>query len=220
MTFSNITRDFSTIATTAKASLQAISDQPALTPWLEQRLNYDCRLREEKYLLSDPTAGLLPQASPLDPAYAPGAGATGLDTIAAAISELESLGYEPDGIVLNGVDIAQMRLLKNTFGGYLWASPDSEIGTSSMWSIPVVRSANMPAGSYLVGSFQLSTLLFMRQVLVLQIAFQNEDDFVRNLMCFRAEERAALAVLLPQGLITGTLPAGSLAQHAPANAKR
>jgi len=87
-----------------------------------------------------------------------------------------------------------------------------------MWSIPVVRSANMPQGTYLVGSFQLSTLLFMRQVLVLQVAFQNEDDFVKNLMAFRAEERAALAVLLPQGLITGSLPTGSLTQTEGASA--
>jgi HK97 family phage major capsid protein len=212
MTYTNVTRDFVTIATTAKASIQAVADLPALTPWLEQRLNYDVRLREEKYLLSDPAAGMLPQATPLDPAYDPGTGATGLDTIAAAISNLESLGYEPDGIVLNGADIAKMRLLKTSFGSYLWASPDSEIGTTSMWSVPVVRSVNMPAGTYLVGSFALSTILFMRQVLVLQIAFQNEDDFIRNLMAFRCEERAALAVLLPQGLITGNLPAGSMAR--------
>jgi HK97 family phage major capsid protein len=223
-TYTNVTRDFVTIATRAKSSIQAVADLPALTPWLEQRLNYDVRLREEKYLLSDATAGMLPQASTLDPAYDPGTGATGLDTIAAAISELESLGYEPDGIVLNGVDIAKLRLQKNSFGGYLWASPDSEIGTSSMWGIPVVRSVNMPAGQFLVGAFSLSTILFMRQVLVLQIAFQNEDDFVRNLMTFRAEERAALAVLLPQGLITGSLPvsATAAAQHAPqhTNAKK
>jgi hypothetical protein len=34
-------------------------------------------------------------------------------------------------------------------------------------------------------------------------------------MALRAEERCALAVLLPQGLITGTLPTGSVAQAAP-----
>jgi HK97 family phage major capsid protein len=115
--------------------------------------------------------GLLTNASALDPAYTPGTGSTGLDSIAAAISELESLGFIPDGIVLNGVDIYKMRSLKNTFGGYLWASPDSEIGTSSMWGIPVVRSVNMPSGEFLVGSFQLSTRLFMREALILQLAF-------------------------------------------------
>jgi hypothetical protein len=220
LTFTNVTQNFQTIASVTKSSLQAVADLYPLTGWIEQRLQYSVLLRGEKYLLSDPTAGMLPQASTLDPAYAPGAGATGLDTIAAAISQLESLGYEPDGIVLNGINIAKMRLLKTTFGSYLWASPDSEVGTSSMWSIPVVRSANMPVGSYLVGSFQLSTILFTRAALILQIAFQNEDDFIKNLMAFRAEERIALAVLLPQGLVTGTLPSGSLAEaeHAPAPA--
>jgi HK97 family phage major capsid protein len=52
MTYSNVTRNFVTIATTTKASIQSIADLPALTPWIEQRLNYDVRLREEKYLLS------------------------------------------------------------------------------------------------------------------------------------------------------------------------
>jgi HK97 family phage major capsid protein len=210
LTFTNVTNTFQTIATTTKASRQAIMDLPVLTAWVEQRLNYAARLKEETYLLSDPTAGLLPQASALDPAYAPPTGATGLDTIASAISELESKGYEPDGIILNGIDISKMRQLKTTFGSYLWADPDSAIGTDSMWGIPVVRSTNIPVGTYLVGSFQLSTILFTREALVLEIAFQNEDDFVRNLMCFRAEERIALAVLLPAGLITGTLPAGSM----------
>jgi HK97 family phage major capsid protein len=209
LAFTNVSRDFVTIATVTKASIQAVADLSPLTAWIEQRLGYAVRLKEETYLLSDPTAGLLPQASALAPAYTPGTGATGLDTIAAAISQLEAAGYEPDGIVLSGVDIAQMRLLKSSFGTYLWASPDSEIGTDSMWSIPVVRSVNMPVGSFLVGSFQLSTLLLQRAALILQLAFQNEDDFVRNLCTFRCEERIALAVLLPSGLITGQLPAGS-----------
>jgi len=211
LTFTLMNQVFQTIATITKSSIQAISDLYPLTGWIEQRLSYSTLLREEQYLLSDPSAGLLPQANPLDPAYAPPAGSTGLDVIAAAISQLEALGYSPDGIVLNGVDIAKMRLLKTTLGTYLWASPDSEIGTDVMWSVPVVRSVNMPANTYLVGDFKLSCMLLTRAALIVQIAFQNEDDFVKNLMCFRAEERIALAVLLPQGLITGTLPAGSLA---------
>jgi hypothetical protein len=43
----------------------------------------------------------------------------------------------------------------------------------------------------------------------IRFLFENEDDFTRNLCTFRAEERAALAVALPQGIVGGTLPAGS-----------
>jgi hypothetical protein len=52
---------------------------------------------------------------------------------------------------------------------------------------------------------------------------QNEDDFVKNLVCLRGELRSGLAVPVPAGLLKGTLPAGSLAQAAapaPANAKK
>jgi hypothetical protein len=68
----------------------------------------------------------------------------------------------------------------------------------------------MPAGQFLVGSFQLATVLFVREVMNIQLAFQNEDDFIRNLVTMRGELRSALAIPLPGGLLKGTLPAGSL----------
>jgi hypothetical protein len=45
---------------------------------------------------------------------------------------------------------------------------------------------------------------------MIEVSFENEDDFTHNLACFRAEMRFALGVPLPQGLAKGTLPAGSL----------
>jgi hypothetical protein len=95
---------------------------------------------------------------------------------------------------------------------FLWASPDSEIGTNTMWSIPVIRSAAMPSGQFLVAALAESTMLFQREALTVEIAFQNEADFVNNLCALRAEERIALSVLLPTGLVTGPLPAGSMSQ--------
>jgi HK97 family phage major capsid protein len=151
--------------------------------------------------------GVLAQASALDPAYAPPlAPATQLDLIGSAISQLESLGYEVDAIVANGVDINKTRLLKNSFGGYLWSDPDSPVGTSAMWSVPLIRSVAMPRGTFLVAALAQSAMLFQREVMTILIAFQDQDDFIRNLCTFRAEERIALAVLLPQGLIKGTFP--------------
>jgi hypothetical protein len=60
------------------------------------------------------------------------------------------------------------------------------------------------------------TILFARETLPIQMAFQNEDDFIRNL-CLRGELRSGLAVLVPAGMLKGTLPAGSLAHAAPGN---
>jgi hypothetical protein len=44
-----------------------------------------------------------------------------------------------------------------------------------------------------------------------QIAYQNEDDFIRNLVTLRGELRSLAVAPVPAGLLQGTLPAGSLA---------
>jgi HK97 family phage major capsid protein len=190
-------------------------------------LSYAVLLREEQYMLNDPAEGLLALASSLDPTFAPAAGATQLDLVGSAISQLESLGYVPDAVIMNGQDINKARLLKNTFGGYVWADPDSPVGTSAMWTVPIIRSPNIAAGTFIVAALMQSAILFTREVLTLMIAFQNEDDFVRNLCTLRGEERVALSVLLPQGIVKGSFsgtaatagaPAMATAQHA--NAKK
>jgi HK97 family phage major capsid protein len=221
LTFTNQNVPFEVIATTTKASLQSIADLPTLMSWLEQRLSYAVLLREENYLLND-AQGLLALAQPLSAAFTPPAGATTLDLIGSAISQLESAGYAPDTIVLNGADLNATRLLKSTTNEFLWASPDSAIGTNSMWGTRVVVSANCPAGTFLVAALVQAAVVFQREFLAVMVAFQNEDDFIHNLCCLRAEERVAISVLLPAGLVKGTVAASTVTaqtahQHAPAS---
>ena len=129
--------------------------------------------------------------------------------IGAAIGQLQAHGYVADGIVLNGLGVNKTRLLKTSTGEYLWSSPDAAIGTASMWNVPVVISPSIAAGTWLVGAFAQSALLFVRQMLAVEVAYQNEDDFVKNLACLRAEERIGSAVPVPAGLIKGDVLAGA-----------
>jgi hypothetical protein len=69
-------------------------------------------------------------------------------------------------------------------------------------------------GQFLVGAFAQSTLLFSREVLNVQIAFQNEDDFVKNLVCLRGELRSGIACPVPAGILMGALPAMATAELA------
>jgi HK97 family phage major capsid protein len=89
------------------------------------------------------------------------------------------------------------RLLKSSVGDYLWSTPDSSIGAASMWGVPLVISPALAAGTFLVGAFMQSCLLFSRQVLTVEISYENEDDFSRNLCTLRAEERIASAYPFP-----------------------
>jgi HK97 family phage major capsid protein len=107
---------------------------------------------------------------------------------------------------MNPGDVTNARLAKNTLGNYIWATPDSPIGTASMWNVPLVESPSIAAKTFLVGAFSESTILFDRQVMTIEISYENEDDFIHNLACFRAEMRFALGVPLTTGLLKGTLP--------------
>jgi hypothetical protein len=98
--------------------------------------------------------------------------------------------------------------------------PDDESVLESpmkIWEIPTVISPSMPAGQFLIGAFVQSTILFSREVLTVEIAFQNEDDFVRDLVCLRGDLRSRLAVPVPAGILKGTLHAGSMAQTSAAH---
>ncbi len=215
--YANTLATVKTIATVTKCSVQGLADTPELGQWLDARLRYAVQLKAEDVLLNAAAPdGLLASAGTIDPAFAPTAG-TPLDDIGAGISQLQAAGYTVDAVVMNGSDVSKMRLLKDGNQNYVWATPDSALGTSSVWSVPLVVSPSMPAGQWLVGAIRQSCLLFVRQLLTVEIAYENEDDFIRNLACLRAEERIASAVAVPGGLLKGTFVALPLAQAAPQN---
>jgi HK97 family phage major capsid protein len=210
LVFESITSTVETIATVAKASVQALSDMPSLSIWIEQRLTYAVQLELETLLLNAAAPnGILASGTPLSANFTPPAGATALDIIAGAIAQLESQGYAVDGVVMNAQDAFKSRLLKTTQGGYIWADPSSTVGAKSVWSVPIIISPQMPVGSFAVGGFGQSCLYFDRQAAIVEISFENEDDFIHNLACLRCECRGVLAIPVPAGLVVGTLPAGS-----------
>jgi hypothetical protein len=228
ITFTEATAKCATIASIVKVSRQSLMDVALMNTWLNVRLGYSVNLKEEDTIINGDSAngisGLMQLATPF--AYAPATGDTGMDVIAHAAGALMAKGYAVDGLILSASDYTAMRLLKTTIGSYVFmgtasTGPDDESVLESpmrLWEIPTVISPSMPAGQFLIGAFVQSTILFSRETLVVEIAFQNEDDFVRNLVCMRGELRSGLAVPVPAGVLSGTLPAGSLAAQASAPA--
>ena len=84
----------------------------------------------------------------------------------------------------------------------------------AMWGVSLIVSPSLAPGTFVVGAFSEACILFQRQQLTVDISYENEDDFVKNLATLRGEMRAALAVALPAGVITGTLPAAGAATAA------
>jgi HK97 family phage major capsid protein len=232
--FTEATAKCATIASIVKCSRQSLMDVALMNVWLNTRLGYSVNLKEEDVLINGDTPnsinGLMQLATAFT--YTPAASDTGMDVLAHALGSLMGKGYAPDGIILNATDYTLMRLLKTTIGSYVFLGDSTATGGGTgpddetiwekaplVWQVPMIVSPSMPVGQFIVGAFQQSTILFSRETLVVEIAFQNEADFVQNLVCLRGELRSGLAVPVPAGVLKGSLPAGSLMAQA-ANAKK
>ncbi|MCF5935903.1 phage major capsid protein, partial [Xanthomonas perforans] len=204
---------FDMVSTTAKviahymkASRQILSDASQLASYIDGRLRYGLAFKEEQQLLSgDGTGqnllGIIPQASayasPLDIA-----GATIIDQVRLAMLQAQLAEFPASGIVMNPIDWARIELLKDTTGRYIIGNPQGTIG-ATLWNLPVVATAAIAEDKFLTGAFRLGAQVFDRWQARVEVATENEDDFVKNMVTILAEERLALAVYRPEAFIYG-----------------
>lgn len=107
------------------------------------------------------------------------------------------------------MDWAKIELTKDTLGRYILANPAALTGPT-LWGLPVVATeAAAFQGKFLTGAFNAAAQLFDREDANVVISTENGDDFEKNMISIRCEERLALAVKRPEAFIYGsfTVPA-------------
>lgn len=202
-----ITTSAKVIAHYMKASRQAMDDIAQLRSIIDNRLLYGLAIREEAQLLNgDGTGqnlnGIITQATAYVAPFDPAGTETGIDMIRLAALQAFLAEYPASGIVMHPSDWARIELLKDTQGRYLIGNPQGTI-SPTLWGLPVVATQAITIDKFLVGAFQLGAQLFDRWSARVEIATENEDDFVKNLITILAEERLALAVYRPEAFIYG-----------------
>lgn len=195
-----------TIAHWIKASNQVLADIPQLQSYIDGRLRYGLEYKEEAQLLAGDGSGqnllgLIPQATPFDTALLK-ADDQQVDVLRRAILQVRIAEFAASGIVLNPIDWADIETLKDSNGRYLFGDPGNSL-QPNMWRLPVVDTNAMPAGHFMVGAFNLSAQVFDREDANVQVSTEDADNFTKNLVTIRAEERLALAVFRPQSFIYG-----------------
>lgn len=196
-----------TIAHLIRASKQILDDAPMLASYIDSRLRYGLMLKEEAQLLKGSGVGInlhgiYTQAT----AYAnPGVivqAQTRIDQLRLALLQAELAEYYADGIVLSPIDWAAIELTKDAENNYILAAPWMTTG-ASLWSRPVVPTQSMDAGDFLVGAFQMGAQVFDREDANVVISTEDKDNFSKNMITIRAEERLALAVYRPEAFVKG-----------------
>lgn len=198
-----------TLAWIMKASRQILDDAPQLQSYIDGRLRYGLEYIEEVELLTgDGTGnhilGLVPQATAYAAAFVPGA-LQSIDTIRLAALQAAAVSLFPStGIVLHPQNWAKLELLKDTLGRYIIGDPQGRI-QPMLWNLPVVETIAMTVDHFLTGAFKLGAQIFDRMSIEVLISTEDSDNFQRNLISIRGEERLALAVYRPSAFIYGIL---------------
>lgn len=137
------------------------------------------------------------------------------DAIFRAMTKINTkTGRISDAIVINPTDYQTLRLKKDANGQYLgggffqgqYGQGAVDIG-QAIWGRRTIVSSAVDVGTALVGAFQQGGTVYTKGGKRVAASNSNEDDFVKNMVTIRAEERIALAVRIPEAFVKVTLSA-------------
>ena len=184
------------IASYMKETDELVEDAPWLADAINGRGMYQHELAVENYLVNtlSGTSGI-GTASKLTP-----------DGIFGAMMTVQNnSGFAADAIVINPTDYQNIRLRKDSngqyYGGGFFYAPYGNNGIieqPSLWGMRTVVTSAVSVGTCFVGAFKLGASVIRKNAgVTVDIANQNEDDFIKNLITILIEERLALAVRRP-----------------------
>lgn len=200
-----------TIAHMFKASKQILDDFAQLQSTVDAEMRYGLKyVEEQEILFGDGTGahlhGIVPQATAFSAAFSVEQ-QNGIDDLRLAMLQAQLARFPASGHVLHFIDWAKIELTKDSLGRYILANPSALTGPT-LWGLPVVATeAAAFQGKFLTGAFNAAAQLFDREDANVVISTENADDFEKNMISIRCEERLALAVKRPEAFIYGSFTA-------------
>ena len=185
------------IACHIKESDEYIDDFPFLASAINGRLLYELGLVEQNKLVTDllGTSGIQTGTIPSGATAAAIADAI----LKAAMDVQDGSGFAADAIVLNPADWYTLRVARDGEQRYYGGGFFGAQNIPNLWGITVCVSTAVAQGTIIVGAFKTCGSVVSKNGVSVEATNTNEDDFVKNLMTIRAEERLALAVRRPAG---------------------
>jgi HK97 family phage major capsid protein len=208
VTFEQYNVAIETVAHTIKMSNQLLADAPAVVAYMQTRLRDGLSQKIETQLIAG--NGTPPQLSGLTDsgnytAYTPTSDDLLVDAINRAKYTLWGVtGMMPDTVIVNPITWAGMERTREGAGtgAYLYGLPGVQAGMNP-FGVRVVLSNNVAADKFIIGAMDASVVLYQRQGAVIEFGYVN-DDFAKNLVTARAEERLGLAVERPSCVYFGS----------------
>lgn len=203
-----VTYPVATIAHTLDAHKNILDDEPRLKTFLNTRMAEGVKYAEDFDLLhsigdnSEEITGLFNvegvqryTGDPTDKFSV---------QIRRAITKAQLAEYDPSGIVISPEMWEQIEVEEDEYGGFRVAVNVAVGAVKQVWHLDVVATTAMSDEQFLMGSFGLGAQLHDREAVNVTMSTENQDNFERNVVTFRAEERVALEVPRPESFVIGT----------------
>lgn len=210
--FDIVTTAVTTLAHWVLATKQILDDVAQLQSYIDGRLRYGLQYVEENQLLNGGGTGtdlngIYTQATAYAAPITLPATVTKIDVLRLAMLQAVLAEYPATGIVLHPTDWATIELVKDTTGRHIIGNPANGSAAPGLWRLPVVETPAMTLNKFLTGAFKLGAQIFDREDANVEISTEDSDNFRKNLVTIRAEERLALAVYRPEAFVKGDFTA-------------
>ena len=209
ITFTLATVPVITLAHWIPLSKQVVADSPMLMSYVNGRLTYGLKLKEEtQLLLGLGTGGELTGLQTGATAYTVESPqlTNEIDIIRDAITQAQVAEYSPNFIVLNPADwdSIQRRKVGTSDDRYVYGDPNMSWLATPLWGLTPIITNSQTAGTFLMGDTN-GAMIFDREQASVEMSTSNGTDFVKNMITVLAEERLALAIFRTEAFITGSL---------------
>ena len=186
------------IAAYLKETDELLSDAAFLESAIRGRGVYEFQKAVEAYLVSTlaATSGVQVKGSSIT-----------FDNILAAKQEIMAdTGYAADAMIINPADWATLLQAKDSNLQYLLGGPaygsdgnGAYNGNPRIWGLNVVESAAVTQGTCIVGAFKACASVVTKagEGQRIEVSNSDQDDFIKNMVTVRIEERLVLAARVP-----------------------
>jgi len=208
MTIAVSTVTLETLAHWKEATRQLLEDEARMRDFISSNLIRGVTDKAESNAATVITGGT----------YAAAAGTTMAEALRVGVSNVQSAGYNPNGILINPLDAAKLDIA-------VWTvSTGAPAIGGSIWGVPLIPVAAVAAGSAYVGDFDAAVDFLYRSTTQLYVtdsdvnAVDFSSNFKKNIITFLAEMRCKAVVSRPEAISKATpsgTELGALASGAP-----
>lgn len=196
-----------TIAVFAKISKQMLSRLTWLQNFVSTQMVQDLLNFEDDSILdfagTSDFSGLWENATSYTPSGSVTASSNRWDKLANAIAQLRANKFAPNAILVNPIDFMELLINKESGAGYSFPALIAS-GNLTVAGVPVVSTDIIPANSFMVADLAKGAELLFEDNIMTEFAYEDGDNFTKNLVTVRVEESVALPIYFGSAMRKGT----------------